>query len=1664
MCRWAPRCDERRRKDDHLSLVASITRGQRRELVERDIVTLERLAGEPLPLTWRPERGSVESLTRTAEQARIQSRSRKAGRPLHELLPREPSRGFALLPEPSEGDVFFDIEGDPFVGTGGLEYLFGFAVVESGAPRYEALWALDAVGEKAIFEQFVDRIMTLWAKYPGMHVYHYAPYEPSAMKRLMGRYGSRGDEIDRMLRAGLFVDLFRVVRQSVRAGVESYSIKRLEPLIGFARTVPLPEAGDARHELELALEFKRSEDVSTDLRRLVQGYNKDDCLSAFHLRGWLEGRRAELAAKGEDVPRPEAREGEASEKVAAASAATQAVYEQLIEGVPVEGRSDEQQARWLLAQILDFHRREEKTDAWEQRRIAEMDEEELFDERGALSGLKFEMRVGGTQGAPIDRYHFPSQDCDLGTEAELLVPDGEWGRPFGRAIAVDLQRGTIDIKKRGDTANEHPPAVYSFTKIKTEHQRAALLALGRWAADHGVDAPGDHRAARDLLLRRPPRLSTSASPLRCEGEASVAAACRLALDLTQGVLAIQGPPGAGKTYTGARLICALVAKGRKVGVIATCHKVIDGLLHETLKAAKEAGGSLRCGHKRDDDQGDGVVTFDDNATALSALQQGKVQVLGGTAWMWCRPEYAQSVDVLVVDEAGQFALANALAAAQAADNLVLLGDPRQLEQPLKASHPDGAAASALGHLLGDSLTIPDNQGLFLAETHRLHPRICAFTSELFYEDRLHARADCTRQKLTFAGRFDGAGLHFVPVDHEGNTSHSREEAGVIEALVTELEKARWTGRHGEERALRRDQDILVVAPYNAQVAELSRRLPGMRIGTVDKFQGQEAPVVILSMAASSVEDAPRGMDFLYSPHRLNVATSRAQGVCIVVASPRLFEPDCQSPKQMKLANALCRYRELASHSSVGTPPPSQEQASTSPSGFDLLDPAIQRRLWEMKWEALRPIQDKAIEHLIGRKGDCIIAAPTSGGKTEAAFLPILSLIAHDSGPGARVLYISPLKALINDQFGRIEDLCKRLDVAVHKWHGDVDQTAKHAFLTQPSGVLLMTPESLEAMFVLRPTKMASLFAGLAFVVIDELHALIGSVRGAQLQSQLFRLTQRCSVDPVRVGLSATIGDPSAACKWLRPKGTPATFLEDRSERLIAIRAKGYWDRTLQASIPDDSPDSIPRQLARDILRSCHAETNLVFANAKSEIEDLADAMKIEVEAMGIRHEVVVHHGSLSKEQREYAEGRLRRMEPCSAVCSNTLELGIDIGQIDNCVQVSAPWSVSSLAQRLGRSGRTKRGSGERPAVLRQLLVEPALDDKSSAWDGLHIEFLRGIATIELMLGKYVEPPVVDRAHLSTLVHQLLSTLAETGGCQADILFGRLMQCGAFEPMRPPDFALLLRALGSKDLIQQMEGGDLVLGSKGQRLCEHYSFYAAFASPEEFRVLFGTDAIGTLPASMVPLPGEYFILAGRRWLVQRIDAERREIIVVPGKGRRKPQFSSFLSGVGSRIHAAMLELVSGQQVPTYIDETARAILVEARASAEKLNFFSPRMREITGAERTQVFLWAGSKIQRTLFLALRERDLGVEDHEVGLEIRAPLSNVEEALKNFASSPGDGLNLSERAERECGARAAGDKYDWTLPGILWSRSFVRERLDISGAVSFVQSILRAGHLTA
>ena len=544
-----------------------------------------------------------------------------------------------------------------------------------------------------------------------------------------------------------------------------------------------------------------------------------------------------------------------------------------------------------------------------------MPDEELLDERYALAGLSL-LNVSELDGKlPVDRYEFEKQETTI--RSDDTVCQGE--EKIGEVIGIDLAERWVDIKKTRKASDIHPSSVFVDTRgPKTDVLAGSLFRLGEWVKDNGLAAEGGYRAACDLLLRRPPRLADGVGPLIRSGESTVAAAKRIGASLDHSVLAIQGPPGAGKTYGGARMICELIQRGKKVGVTAVSHKVIRNLLDEVLRAAEEAGiKSLVCAQKVNElsDEGSlpaGLTEIKENDKALAKLQAGHVNVLGGTAWLWSREDFFQTVDVLFIDEAGQMSLANVLAVAQAAKSLVLIGDPQQLEQPLRGSHPEGAEASALEHLLAGAKTITPDKGLFLEKTWRLHPKICDFTSEVFYEGRLEPREGLINQRIEGHPWLGNAGLWFVPVNHEGNQNASPEEVERIAAIVDELLQpdVNWIDDKGRSRPLQLE-DILIVAPYNAQVSDLLNRLRNARVGTVDKFQGQQAPVVIYSLTTSSPEEAPRGMEFLYSLNRLNVATSRARAMVILVGSPRLLEPECRSPRQMQLANALCRYVELA---------------------------------------------------------------------------------------------------------------------------------------------------------------------------------------------------------------------------------------------------------------------------------------------------------------------------------------------------------------------------------------------------------------------------------------------------------------------------------------------------------------------------------------------------------------------------------------------------------------------------------------------------------------------------------------------------------------------------------------------------------------------------------
>ena len=729
VCRWWPRCDRARHDDDHLSLVAGISRLQMRELESRHIDTLESLAGVPRPLPWSPRRGTRDGYARVGEQARVQLEGRRAGGRVFELLDLAADQGLARLPEPSAGDLFLDLEGDPYVGEQGLEYLFGLASVGAdGAPVYECAWAAGSAEEKAGLERVVDAMLIHWERFPDLHVFHYGAYDPAALKRLMGRYATRERDVDRMLRAGRFVDLLSVVRQSLRASVERYSIKDLEPFYGFERALPLREAARSRAALEQSLELGVSEAIDQETREAVEAYNRDDCVSAMRLRDWLETLRAEQAAQGAAIARPvPPQDGAPKPDLDAREQRTRALAARLAADVPLDpgARSAEQKARWLLADLLEWHRREEKAPWWEYFRLRDLSDEELMDERAAIAGLTFVGPVTSAAKRTVERYSFPPQETGVREGDKLHARDlGE----VGEVAAIDPVAGVLDIRKRSAAAGRHASAVFEHRVVSGGVMGDSLFRLGEWVVGHGVDAPGAGRAARDLLLNLPPRLAAGAT-LAGDDPSVVEAARRVALALEHGVLVIQGPPGAGKTFTAARMICDLVRAGRKVGVSAQSHKVIRNLLDAVVAAAKESGDSISCLQKVTTlaQETGPIPESTENDEARQALAGGTANVVGGTVWMWAREDFREAVDVLFVDEAGQMSLANVLAASQGARSLVLVGDPQQLEQPVQGSHPEGAGVSALDHVLAGHKTLPAGRGLFLDETWRLHPAICAFT-------------------------------------------------------------------------------------------------------------------------------------------------------------------------------------------------------------------------------------------------------------------------------------------------------------------------------------------------------------------------------------------------------------------------------------------------------------------------------------------------------------------------------------------------------------------------------------------------------------------------------------------------------------------------------------------------------------------------------------------------------------------------------------------------------------------------------------------------------------------------------------------------------------------------------------------------------------------------
>jgi predicted RecB family nuclease len=925
VCGFAARCAAQRKRDDHLSQVARMRSGQVLALKTSGIVTMTALA-QVTDDTEPPARMSPGTFSELRAQAALQHRGpHPDGVPRHELLDVwEVGHGLCALPAPSPGDIFFDMEGDGLARDVPLEYLFG-AVDAQGT--YQAWWGHDDAEERRAFEGFVDHAIEQLDSHPGMHIYHYAAYEKTALRRLMSRHGTREEEVDRLLRNEVLVDLYRVVRQGIRLSTDSYSLKKVERLYMPAREESIADAAGSMVVYERWLTSREPDgDGDPALLEEIAMYNERDCVSTLQLRDWLEARRAEEEQlRGTPIERPPIVDRSVGDDLRTKIVATQEIAAALIDGIPAnpEVQTSAERARWLLAPLLSYHRRENKVNWWRHYDQLAMSPEELERDTYALGPL--EMIGSHVEGRRIiERYGFEPQEHRIGLDDTPLDPHCEVGRAptAGEVVDLDSARGVITLSRTTGQA-EHGAVRFLIPSkpIPTDAQEQSLLDLGRWVADNGPNAPGSNRAGRDLLMRLPPRLSSGVDCLLREpGESASDAAIRLIVGLQDGCLPVQGPPGAGKTHMAALAVLSLLARRRgPIGVTAVSHNAIRTLLAKIEELAPSVGLDVRMQHR----QSDGISTpaiqvARNNDVVDAAIADGAVDVIGGTAWLFSRPQLEGVLDTLIVDEAGQMSLADVLAVSRAARNLVLVGDPRQLAQPLQGTHPEGVGVSALDHLLGGDVTIAPERGVLLDRTWRMHPDVTAFVSRSFYEGRLGSEPQCANQAVLLH-RSPITGLRTSFVDHQGDRVRSDAEAHRVRNIIDHLTRAAWRDDSGRVRPLSLD-DIVVVAPYNAQVACLVEALPsGARVGTVDRFQGQEAAVSIFTMATSTVEDLPRNLEFLFSLNRLNVAVSRARGLSVLVCSPELLRARCRTPEQMRLVNALCRFVEMAEPWSVAPP-------------------------------------------------------------------------------------------------------------------------------------------------------------------------------------------------------------------------------------------------------------------------------------------------------------------------------------------------------------------------------------------------------------------------------------------------------------------------------------------------------------------------------------------------------------------------------------------------------------------------------------------------------------------------------------------------------------------------------------------------------------------------
>ena len=723
-------------------------------------------------------------------------------------------------------------------------------------------------------------------------------------------------------------------------------------------------------------------------------------------------------------------------------------------------------------------------------------------------------------------------------------------------------------------------------------------------------------------------------------------------------------------------------------------------------------------------------------------------------------------------------------------------------------------------------------------------------------------------------------------------------------------------------------------------------------------------------------------------------------------------------------------------------------SSNESKSFSLLHTQIQYWIWQQEWNELRDVQERSIPIILEQESDIIISASTASGKTEAAFFPILTKMLSSGGGIGLTVYISPLTALINDQFSRLTALCENLHISVCPWHGGISTSVKKRFLQNPEGVLLITPESLEAIFCSYGFQVKRIFSGLQYIVVDELHSFIGSERGKQLQTLLHLIEYSIQKNIPRIGLSATLGDMDLAAQFLRDSGNCKIVEAQGENSEIKILLKGVIQKSIvpvrdDENAIDDLVLSSARSIALYLYKTLRGSNNLVFPNSRSMVELYTYQLSMLCLTNQVPNEFYPHHGSLSKEIREEAEISLKSKEHSTTViCTNTLELGIDIGSVKSIVQIGSPPSVASLRQRLGRSGR-RRGEA---AILRSFVVEQEITGQSHILTELREGTFEICAMIYLLLEGWCEPPKPNGLHLSTLVQQILALISEHGGITAQEAFNILCKVGPFKAVKSEDFLELLKALVNEKLIEQDGTGLLLHGEKGERIVNHYSFYASFSSDEEYRVISGSQTLGTLPIQNSLQIGDFILFAGKTWRVNEIDDDSKTVMVIFHKTGRPPTFNNYGGFVHTTVRQQMKKLyLSNDEVP-FADATTKQLIMEGRESFVRFDLSSREIMQ--NGTSTYLFTWLGDAANEVLAALLRRQGLSPYINGPVIEffgISATEDDVVTCLNRLRKNPMPDIEVLLADTKNL----TREKWDWVLPDSLLKKSYASIYLDIEEA---------------